>query len=350
MPEVDLQEAQVRLPELIDEAARGEDVIITRDDGATFSLTQIVQAQPPPQAEQDWSKFIDIIAKHVKEEKCILFLGAGVHYEPPADSGYVYPKERRPLLGGELVKDLVEHCSYREVYPHDQTPDLQRVALYFEKEMGRDQLVNRIRAAVDTDGVSDKEPSSALKALARLPFPLVITTNYDHLFENSLRAPGIDKRPNVSVYNKDAFAVTKDYEHSIQRPFVYKIHGDIEEENSIVITDEDYIHFILRMSSKDPFNPIPDTFRFFFKKWSTLFIGYSLLDYNLRLLFKTLRWGVDQNALTFPTTYSVDPYPDHLIWTVWENEQHYVKFIRQGVWEFVPELYKRVTGDDMRNL
>ena len=41
MPEVDLQEAQAHLPELTDDAARGEDVIITRDDGATFSLTQI---------------------------------------------------------------------------------------------------------------------------------------------------------------------------------------------------------------------------------------------------------------------------------------------------------------------
>ena len=31
--------------------------------------------------------------------------------------------------------------------------------------------------------------------------------------------------------------------------------------------------------------------------WTTLFVGYSLLDYNLRLLFKTLRWKIDSANL-----------------------------------------------------
>jgi hypothetical protein len=75
-----------------------------------------------------------------------------------------------------------------------------------------------------------------------------------------------------------------------------------------------------------------------------LFVGYSLLDYNLRLLFKTLRWGLDLAKI--PRTYSVDREPDPLILNVWQNRK-YVTFIAQDVWSFVPELYRRVRGTEM---
>ena len=81
------------------------------------------------------------------------------------------------------------------------------------------------------------------------------------------------------------------------------------------------------------------------KRWPTLFVGYSLMDYNLRLIFITLRWKVDKAEL--PDTYSVDLYPDPLILDVYGNERRYVQFIAQDVWKFVPDLYRRVTGKEM---
>ena len=48
MHEVDLKEAQTRLPELIDEAASGEEVVITRGDGASFKIVPLVEPEPHP--------------------------------------------------------------------------------------------------------------------------------------------------------------------------------------------------------------------------------------------------------------------------------------------------------------
>ena len=48
MHEVDLKEAQTRLPELIDEAASGEEVVITRGDGASFKIVPLVEQEPRP--------------------------------------------------------------------------------------------------------------------------------------------------------------------------------------------------------------------------------------------------------------------------------------------------------------
>src|SRR5437868_15299080 len=43
----------------------------------------------------------------IKKRECILFLGAGVHYPPPADlPQYQYPVAYRPPLGNQLCRRL----------------------------------------------------------------------------------------------------------------------------------------------------------------------------------------------------------------------------------------------------
>jgi hypothetical protein len=283
---------------------------------------------------------INTIAEKVKRGECILFLGAGVHYPPPQNSAYVYPESQQPKLGNGLSKQLAESCQLLLKYQNEDVSNLQRVSLFYEKIMSRNSLVEEVKKIV-SDG---KQPSPAVRALAELNFPLIITTNYDQLFEKALYKAG--KNPRVGIYNHDEFTKTTDHQAaSIEQPFVFKIHGDVDKPESMVITDEDYIHFVLRMSDKDTYHPVPETFRYRFKCWPTLFIGYSLMDYNLRLLFKTLRWKIDQANI--PETYSVGPSPDPLILDVWQNQRRYVKFIVQDLWTFVPKLYQTIKGVEM---
>lgn len=288
-------------------------------------------------AEAEADILMGEIAESVKAGQCILFLGAGVHFGPPEDSAYRYEAPERPPLGSALSEHLARESKFLEYFPNDNPRNLQRVALHFEKlTHNRERLVAEIRRAVH-DG---KRPSPVVRALARLDFPLIVTTNYDRLFERALQAA--DKEPFVCVYSKRENEKPREYSGlpDPRRPFLFKIHGDVDSVEDIVITDEDYIQFILRMSDKN--SPIPMTFRYHFSLWPTLFIGYSLMDYNLRLLFKTLRWGVDPASLK--ASYSVDLRPDRLIRTVFQEQ---TKFIVQDVWKFVPELYRRVKGEDM---
>lgn len=48
MHTVGLKEAEERLAELIDEVANGEEVVITREDGATFKIVPVVPIAPYP--------------------------------------------------------------------------------------------------------------------------------------------------------------------------------------------------------------------------------------------------------------------------------------------------------------
>jgi SIR2-like domain len=279
------------------------------------------------------------IADAVRKQQCILFLGAGVHAPPPVGSPFEYPEEQRLPLGSALSEWLASDCNLADRLPKEDPRNLQRVALFYEIERSRTQLVEQIREAVQ----AGKRPSPMLHALAELDFPLVITTNYDQLFESALATTG--KQPRVSVYTPN-LEPTVDYRNPTpESPIVFKIHGDITRPETLVVTDEDYIQFVLRMSNKDPYDPLPLTLKFYLTGWTTLFVGYSLLDYNLRLLFKTLRWKVDSANL--PDMYSVDYAPDPLILDVWCNQRRYVKFIAQDVWAFVPKLYEFVAGKEL---
>jgi prevent-host-death family protein len=48
MHTVELKEAAGRLAELIDEVASGEEVVITREDGATFKIISVTPLPPSP--------------------------------------------------------------------------------------------------------------------------------------------------------------------------------------------------------------------------------------------------------------------------------------------------------------
>ena len=204
----------------------------------------------PPVAVDD---ALEQIAAAVKDQRCILFLGAGVHAPPPEGSAFEYPAAQRPPIGSALSRDLAASCGLSERMPDENPANLQRVALFYEITRSRRQLVDTVVTAVNTG----KQPSPMLRALSELGFPLVITTNYDQLFERALMMAG--KQPRAAVYTPN-LEPTPDYrDPSVDSPVVFKIHGDIMRPETIVITDEDYIQFVLRMSNKEPYDPLPLT-------------------------------------------------------------------------------------------
>jgi SIR2-like domain len=284
------------------------------------------------------SRALQFVADAIRDQECILFLGAGVHAPPPAGSAFAWPAELRPPIGSALSRRLAEDCDLAERLPREDPGNLQRVALAYEIAFSRSRLVDAVSDAVHVG----KEPSPMLRALAELDFPVVITTNYDQLFEKALR--DIGKEPRVAIYTPQLVATTDYRKPTAQSPIVFKIHGDISRPETIVITDEDYIDFVLRMSNKEPYDPLPRRLKVYLTDWTTVFVGYSLLDYNLRLLFKTLRWKIDNANL--PDMYSVDFAPDPLIMDVWQSQRRYVKFIAQDVWAFTPSLYELVLGKE----
>jgi hypothetical protein len=285
---------------------------------------------------------VERVAPAVASGKCVLFLGAGIHCGPPGElvaDGTVpdYPEAARPLLAGALSEQISDRLRLRDTHPDEDPRDLLRTSQFFEGSEGRRELVDLIEAAVQTS----RSPSPLLQMLAAMPFRVILTTNYDTLFERALRDNGKD--PEIAVYQKDGSHPHQwDDDPTEHHPHVIKLHGDIDKDrNSIVVTDEDYIHFLLRMNEPRERNPVPDGVKQYMarSKWRTLFLGYSLKDPNLKLLFRSIRRGVD--VASFPQAYSIDFRPDPLILDTWQSKQ-FVWFVEEEIWHFVPALAEAV--------
>jgi hypothetical protein len=281
------------------------------------------------------------IIENIKKGKCILFLGAMASAPTPEKSRFQYKKT--PPGGAELSRRLAAKCGY----PDEDVTNLQRVSLFYQfREGGSRQSL--VQAIVDEITKPDVLPSPALHMLAALPFPIVITTNYDHLFDIALsRADTMDGRPKqpiARIYDpiRTGPPEAVPLDPSEQQPILLKLHGDIDKPESIVVTEEDYLIFIQKMSDLHQ-HPIHENIRARINTWPVLFVGYSLKDYNLRLLFRTLRWHLD--VANFPLSFSVDPFPDNLIVSVWQHgEKPMVSFIQKDLWDFVPTLYQACQG------
>ena len=79
---------------------------------------------------------LQLLANSVAEGKCILFIGAGVHHSPPQGSKYSYAESDRPPMGGALAQELALECNFAKMCPGEQSDNLQRVALCYEKDAG----------------------------------------------------------------------------------------------------------------------------------------------------------------------------------------------------------------------
>ena len=122
---------------------------------------------------------LKFIASKVASNECILFLGSAIHAPSPTGSKYTYTKDKCPPIGNQLADLLAEGSGFE-----DRDKDLQRVSQHYEYTLKRNSLVTEIINHVS----KGKEPSPVLYALAELKFPLVITTNYDNLYERAIDA------------------------------------------------------------------------------------------------------------------------------------------------------------------
>jgi SIR2-like domain len=296
-------------------------------------------ADPLQDIDAPRDMLLRIVANHIQEQSCILFLGAGVH-QPPAPSSSYKQIAAHPPIGSDLSRILAAECGVDRM-PNEDPTNLRRVSQFYEMRLGRAALVQRLKKIL-----GNCRPSLILKALAELDFPVIATTNYDTLIEDALRNAG--KEPKRCVYHPNEYQHTPEMENgSPDAPALLKIHGDINTPESIVITDEDYIQFVMRMGDKEEFNPVPNTFRYALRTMPTLFIGYSLVDYNLRALFKTLRWKMDPARM--PGSYAVDVKPDSLVVGVLGlPPRRFVQFIVDDMWRFVPELYRELKKKDLQ--
>jgi hypothetical protein len=227
--------------------------------------------------EEDWA----VLVQRLKIGKCTPFLGAG------AAAG-VLP------LGGGLAQEWAEQFSYPL---KEDTDDLARVAQYlalqhdpmFPKFLLIEQF-NKMFAAGRVPDFKDRgEPH---RVLAGFPLPIYLTTNYDSFMTQALQYVYRAPKQELCRWNRaveglpSVFDQTPAYAPEPANPLVFHLHGYAPEASSLVLTEDDYMDFLVNIALKPKLLPPPVEHAI--ASSSLLFIGYRIADWNFRVLLRSL--------------------------------------------------------------
>jgi hypothetical protein len=222
--------------------------------------------QPAPQPEGSAGGDDAVLAGLVQEienRHVILFVGSGIS----AGLGLPTWEDFIGRLGAEFHFEPNEFLTL--------SSDFRSLAEFYRLEKGSlTDLCSRM--ARDWNVRDNKLAASQVHQLiVRLDFPIVYTTNYDHLLERAYRLNGRSFNTVISAADIARSDPTQ--------PTIVKFHGDLDDPSSVVLAETDYFR---RLSFEHPLD-IKLAADALGK--AVLFVGYSVSDINLRLLLYRLR-------------------------------------------------------------
>jgi hypothetical protein len=145
------------------------------------------------------------------------------------------------------------------------------------------QAVGKARA-----GAVDADPH---EALAELPFPLYLSTNFDPLMEVALaekeRTPVVEVcrwSPRIPAH-PSRFRDDPEFRPTLEAPLVHHLFGHTGVERSLVLTQDDYLDALIAATRHDR---LPQLVRTALTDRALLFLGFQIDDWNFRVLFRFL--------------------------------------------------------------
>lgn len=220
----------------------------------------------------DWNRLLS----RVGGGSCTPFLGAG------ACAGTL-------PLGG----DVARRWAAEEGYPLEDDWDLPRVAQFVsvngDPMWPKEKICQELRGLGPPDFDKPGEPHSVL---ASLPLPIFVTTNYDDFMVQALRHAGKQPHRELCQWNDfvddvpSVFDADAGFVPTVEEPVVYHLHGTLDVPESIVLTEDDYLDFLVAVSRRR--DVVPLQIQSALANTSLLFLGYKLADTNFRVLHRGL--------------------------------------------------------------
>lgn len=209
-------------------------------------------------------RFLERFSKEIDDGTAAVFAGAGLS----VSAGYV---DWKTLLA-EIARDLGLDI--------EREDDLVGLAQFHVNRHGGNR--GHLNQLILEEFPADVEPTDAQRIVAKLPIRTIWTTNYDRLIEAALEAE--QKIADVK-FQVSQLAHTKPRRDAT----VYKMHGDVENPASAVITRDDYESYerdrgvFLNALAGDL---TAKTF---------LFLGFSFTDPNLERILAHIRVRFKEN-------------------------------------------------------
>lgn len=215
----------------------------------------------------------------INNGKCILFVGAGL-------SAKVKRKNKKQLpLWGEFLNELLEWAKSKNAMfwnGSDEITETIKKGNYLLAAQELQECVTLGEFSEFLNSVfrdSEVKPSKTHKNIFKIPFRAILTTNYDNLLEGAYA---------LTHYGQVPIKFTQEDLNRISSPlrsedfFLFKIHGDIDRPDSIVLGSRSYNQILFRT---------PEYIHFLetlFTTHTVLFVGFSGNDVDFDFIVNRL--------------------------------------------------------------
>jgi hypothetical protein len=281
-----------------------------------------------------------IAAKAMLQGRVVPLLGAGVNLAGRAQDEQWAEGSGFLPSGGELAQHLAGEFGY----PEDGDNDLLRVSQYVEVMAGSAPLYDTLHQVFE----AKSQPTVLHQFLARLPkafrengkdpkYQVIVTTNYDDALENAFReedepfdvvtyiaegdeqghflhCPPDEEGRVIEIPNEYAELPVDERGNPQERTVILKIHGAVDRDDpsrdSYVITEDHYIDYLTRSEIS---SLVPASLVAKLKNSHLLFLGYSMRDWNLRVILHRI-WG--EQKLNF-ASWAIQLHPDPMEQQFW---------------------------------
>jgi len=247
----------------------------------------------------DWVKSIREIQKASENNHLVIFAGSGVS----ANSNIPTWGDLIRQIAKKIDYDMCSKCRNKKPecpldncyarYEFNQNDFLHIPEYYYMRD--KQNYYSTIRDIIS----STNKPNVIDDVIFKILPHHIITTNYDFLLESSKE---INARL-YSVISHDKDILLKNDSH-----YIIKMHGDLDKIENIVLKESDYIEYEQRHVLISTFIKsllIDHTF---------LFVGYSLNDYNLKLIIGWINY--------YSKMYDINDRPHNFIVQTEESSEY----------------------------
>ena len=273
---------------------------------------------------ETWNNLLQVI----KEKKCTPIIGPEAYEEwlpRSRDLAQRWSKDFKYPFDFQDFELFYQKVKTTYNYPLEDSHQLAQVAQYlaieneFQDELyPKNILSQEIKNIEPPDFSLDENRNTPYAVLADLNLPIYITTNYDYFMEKALLSRGKEPVTEICRWNESLYRYTKEagicsvfdkgkadgeyeeehtikpeyspnskpYRPSTREPLVYHLHGIVDEPQSMVLTERDYIDFAINLNKNDEKITVPTPVRTALARSSLLFVGYRLEDITFRVIFQ----------------------------------------------------------------
>ena len=226
----------------------------------------------------------DELLRRIISGRCFLLLGAGVSTE------LGYPSWE--ALAHSVMTRVLEAIAHadRPTYEHFlATQQYAELLTQAERDLGsREALLARLKALLVPD---PGKSSSTYELLAKWPFAVYLTTNFDDEIRKHLRTEGLHyavlrNRPeHLAQVRHDSVSI------------IVKIHSDLDHSEEAIVTSRDYHH----VKADGSWEYLRSKLRAVFEMFDILIVGHSLKDPDLQLILEAAQVTADPSKPIYMT-------------------------------------------------